>query len=105
MKKKTKSAKFDAVQIQNGALEQEGKFIAAKIATMRKYEAEADALTGVELKKADANRAACRRTRQGQGGRLLGVQREVRSRLQPHQAVSDFADWLRQENERANSHR
>ena len=54
--KRTKGAKFDAIQIQNGALEQEGKFIAAQIKTMRGYEAKANELAGVELRKAEDNR-------------------------------------------------
>ena len=52
MKKKNKAAKFDAIQIQNGALEQEGKFIAAQIKAMRGYEAAAEEKAGVEMKKA-----------------------------------------------------
>jgi hypothetical protein len=56
MKKKTKAAKFDAVQIKNGALEQEGQFIAAQIKAMRGYEAAAEEKAGVELKKAQNNR-------------------------------------------------
>lgn len=52
MKKKTKVAKFDAVQIKNGALEQDGKFVAAQIKAMRGYEAAAEEKAGVEMKKA-----------------------------------------------------
>ena len=54
--KKTKEIKFDAAQIQDGALELEGKFIAAQIATMRKYESGAAEKAGHELKKAEENR-------------------------------------------------
>lgn len=57
MKKKTRRVKYDDLQIKNGALEQEGKFIAAQIKTMRGYEAAAEEKAGVELKKAQDHRA------------------------------------------------
>lgn len=53
---KKKVAKYDAKQIGSGALEVEGKFIAAQIKTMRQYEAKANELAGVELRKAEDNR-------------------------------------------------
>lgn len=53
---KKKVAKYDAKQIESGALEVEGKFIAAQIKTMRQYEAKANELAGVELRKAEDNR-------------------------------------------------
>lgn len=56
MKTKTKVAKFDALEIKNGALDQEGKFIAAQIKAMRGYETAAEEKAGVELKKAQDNR-------------------------------------------------
>jgi hypothetical protein len=72
MKKKNKVAKFDAIQIQNGALEQEGKFIAAQIKAMRGYEAAAEAKAGVELKKAQDNRTTVEE-------RLAGVYAKCKS--------------------------
>lgn len=55
--KAKKPAKFDDTQIKNGALESEGKFIAAQIEVMRRYETAAEEKAGHELKKAEENRA------------------------------------------------
>ncbi len=49
----SRKAKFDDVQIKNGALEQEGKKIAAHLQKVREYEAAAKEKAGHELKKAD----------------------------------------------------
>lgn len=57
VKKVKKVAKFDDLQIKNGALDQDGKFIAAQIEVMRRYEAAAEEKAGHELKKAEENRA------------------------------------------------
>ena len=51
-KKNKKPAKFDAVAIKGGALQQDGKFIAAQIKAMHGYEAAAEEKAGVEMKKA-----------------------------------------------------
>lgn len=48
-----KAAKFDDVQIKNGALEQEGKKIVAHLQKVREYEAAAKEKAGHEFKKAD----------------------------------------------------
>jgi hypothetical protein len=52
-KNKTKPAKFDELQIKNGALEQDGKTVAAQLQKVRDYEASAKEKAGHELKKAD----------------------------------------------------
>lgn len=49
----SRKAKFDDIQIKNGALEQEGKKIAAHLQKVREYEAAAREKAGHELKKAD----------------------------------------------------
>jgi hypothetical protein len=50
---KTKLVRFDDVQIKAGALEQDGKKVAAQLQKVREYEAAAHEKAGHELKKAD----------------------------------------------------
>ena len=52
-KNKTKLARFDDVQFKAGALEQDGKKVAAQLQKVREYEAAAHEKAGHEFKKAD----------------------------------------------------
>lgn len=69
-KNKTKLARFDDVQFKAGALEQDGKKVAAQLQKVREYEAAAHEKAGHEFKKADEfwvslpplNRCQARRT-------------------------------------------
>jgi hypothetical protein len=51
--RKAKAAKFDDIQIKNGALEQDGMRVTAQLKKVREYEAAANEKAGHELKKTD----------------------------------------------------